>query len=123
MKSQEALQRVKTAPEYCGENSVYKKYDNSYTPFMNDIELIEKDLDELSEYKKLEEKVGLSLFIINKALTEGIWFKYNPLKSILYVEPCDVHPTKGSYLRIFNSTILEFKDYGNTWALTKEELE
>lgn len=86
-------------------------------------ETIEKDLDEFSEYKKLEEKVGLSLFIINKALTDGIWFKYDSLKPIIFVEPCDVYPTKGSYLRIFNTTVLEFKDYGKTWALTREELE
>lgn len=52
MKSKEALQRVKTAPEYCGEKSVYKKYDNSYTPFMNDIELIKRDLEVLEILKK-----------------------------------------------------------------------
>lgn len=52
MTSKEAIERVKTVPEYCGGNSIYKRYDNSYIPFMRDIELIEKDLEVLELLKK-----------------------------------------------------------------------
>lgn len=130
MISKEILCKLKDIPIYeennnqCSDLGNCCSYKGDLIEVYNDeIKAIEKDLDEFLEYKKLEEKVGLNLFIINKALTDGIWFKYDSSKPIIYVEPCDIYPTKGSYLRIFNSTILEFKDYGKTWALTKRELE
>lgn len=44
LKGLEALERVKTAPQYHGERSVYADYTNSATVFDKDIAIIEKYL-------------------------------------------------------------------------------
>lgn len=44
LKGLKALERVKTAPQYHGERSVYADYTNSATVFDKDIAIIEKDL-------------------------------------------------------------------------------
>ena len=116
-------------------------------------ETIEKDLDQLEEYRKIGEELGIDLLILFKASSFGFYSKAN--NEITYkrigvvivgkylVETKPVYAVKETTL---NSSYYgdvesmkkvddahywdwktckhwEIKDYGKTWALTKEELE
>ena len=105
-------------------------------------ETIEKDLDQLEEYRKIEEELGIDLITLFKALKDGFYIKYNG--EIVHIFP-DKHITINFWYKIINvfippkffidckkgtnylsKTIDEeywFKDYGKDWALTKEKLE
>jgi len=80
---------------------------------------------EMLEYKNIEEELGIDLITLHRALSNGcfvkfgkesIWFQPKEYISIRYGELClhfDYNLPK----------CCAFKDYGITWALTKEELE
>ena len=95
-------------------------------------------LVKLGELEDIEEKRGIDIRILDQALENGAYFK-NPyhsgekvkyfnnlcprldwknnrfdIKMFLFVLPSD-YSTGGAFF--------SFKDYGKTWALTKEELE
>lgn len=83
---------------------------------------------ELQKYKDLEEKLGIDLITLFKALKQGrIWVKntYGKLECV-----CDYSLNFNAalnywFLRIGEGLydVVGFKEYGKTWALTKEELE
>ena len=94
---------------------------------------LEEDLDKLEQYKNIEEKLGINLIILFKALKEGYFFKkdtgeivsvqdsfFNYYRHNLYycIEGWYIY-SKNGYSRFD----VRLKDYGKTWALTKEELE
>lgn len=99
---------------------------------------IHKSFMELREYKSIEEKFGIDLITLLKALTNGFFAKdvkvYNLRGELSKNQKLDP-----KYLRlnmwyeciewanIWNpmDDLHEyyFKDYGKTWALTREELE
>ena len=96
--------------------------------------IIEKDLDILEEYRKIEEELGIDLLTLFKALKNGIYLKFGSEKNIgVYYEHTAIlpHHFDKDYKGYFIDLQLElsinfnfyFKDYGKTWALTKEELE
>lgn len=113
---------------------------------------IKKLCDELIEYKELEEELGISLPILFKALKNGIYFKNVQLyycRNIIrvgnyLVEVKPIYAVKETTLEsCYYNTDTEqlkyvndahywdwktckkwnIKDYGKTWALTREELE
>ena len=96
-------------------------------------EIIEKDLEELEEHRKIEKEIGIdliSLFNIERQLNtkEKIWFKIADEIDESY--RCDgdyyiIDMKHKAFIKIAYEPLdyLYFKDYGKTWALTKEELE
>ena len=87
--------------------------------------VIEKDLDLLEEYRKIEEELGVDFITLFKALN-GCWFLQIGAKKALG----DIRPTLvyqcGWHLKPKLSELpmlYALKDYGKTWALTREELE
>ena len=87
--------------------------------------IIEKDLDLLEEHRKIEEELGVDLITLFKALN-GCWFLQISTKKALG----DIRPTLvyqcGWHLKPKLSELpmlYALKDYGKTWALTREELE
>lgn len=89
---------------------------------------------ELIEYKQIEEELGIDLITLFKALREGYWYRKG--KKILFVGENTFVPychelivnkkvklLKDSCLKPCNYTFVYLRDYGITWALTKEELE
>ena len=108
--------------------------------------------NELQKYKDIENELGIDLPTLFKAMTQGAWMRegllgwcYTDGKPV-FVKPEDLHfSTKTYYLEsrandssakgeenvacIFDMEwediyhIAKTKDYGKTWALTKEELE
>ena len=95
-------------------------------------ETIEKDLDQLEEYKKIGEELGIdliTLFNIDKQLNtkKEIWFKIeDEIEENLRFDSYYIIDLKHkAFVKIEYEPLdyLYFKDYGKTWALTKEELE
>ena len=80
---------------------------------------------ELLEYKDIEEELGIDLITLFKALTkEYIFIKQDNKIYENNVEFSINKDEKGWYinLEVCHFDKLYFKDYGKTWALTKEEL-
>ena len=95
-------------------------------------ETIEKDLDRLEEYRKIEEELGIdliTLFNIGKQLNtkKEIWFKIeDEIEENLRFDSYYIIDLKHkAFVKIEYEPLdyFYFKDYGKTWALTKEELE
>lgn len=95
-------------------------------------------LEKLGQLEDIEEELGIDLIILFKALKNGIYVK-NRKNEIRRVS-CNIglvetggHNSLGlrfqdtnykwRYLVLDTSRDNDVKDYGKTWALTKEELE
>lgn len=86
-------------------------------------DMVEKELDELKQYKKIEKNLGINFITLVKALKDGVYFKSTHIPEIQFgvIIIIDIEN-----LIVENRThflTLQFKDYGKTWSLTKEELE
>lgn len=85
----------------------------------------------IGQLEDIEEKLGISLITLFKAIKEGIFIldsKYNMIRDCtdIYL-PID-WDNKGFYIECTGDCIninqfYYFKDYGKTWAFTKEELK
>ena len=79
-----------------------------------------KAVKELIEYKEIEEEFGTDLRILAKAKKNGIWRKmygdeiryFDSLELSVYIDHLETDSGKQLYLF----------EYGDKWALTKEEL-
>ena len=77
----------------------------------------------LGQLEDIEEELGIDLTTLFKALKDGAYFKdffggekYKPATRC-------IHNVLGGYAFVIEPKAFYFKDYGKTWALTKEELE
>lgn len=90
--------------------------------FVDELNIIKQDLDRLEKLEDLEEKIGIDLITLLKALESGVWVKEwkEPIK-----HTCGLKFSKyGKYWILENKTYcFDLKEYGKTWALTKEALE
>lgn len=85
-----------------------------------------KIINELLFYKNIEEELGIELPIILKVLKNGIYFSYR--KKIIYIKNYElilsIDSENGRAFFVKKGRwAFDSKDYGKTWALTKEELE
>lgn len=99
------------------ENGLYVD-NNCIVPQSNDI------ITKLGQLEDIEEELGIDLVTLFKALKNGIWYKsgreyYHAIMDFSLVSKCfrEYIPYGKTYIRFY------LKDYGKTWALTKEELE
>ena len=86
--------------------------------------IIEKDLDLLEEYRKIEEELGIDLITLFKALKDGIYINEDGsvykdcIKSI-------EHWSDGWGFNVGDDDEIKsfyaFKDRGKTWALDKDK--
>ena len=85
--------------------------------------------DKLFEIEDIEEELGVDLLTLLKALKDGVWVKYSP--TIIEHKTWYVHLLdncigwKENSGSLYDNDRVEnrpLKDYGKTWALTKEEL-
>lgn len=89
----------------------------------------------LGQLEDIEEELGIELVVLFKALYEGVYV-INVYENIIFVEPIlSFNKEKNTNLYVLDgitsfppnklceSYFYYFKDYGKTWALTKEELE
>lgn len=88
----------------------------------------------LGQLEDIEEELGIDLITLFKALSQKVWIKYKDngkevIDQLQFVgfakdeQNTDFNLLLGKYDGAYLSTIFDFKDYGKTWALTKEELE
>ena len=84
-------------------------------------DIVEKDLDQLEEYRKIEEELGIDLITLFKALKDGIYINEDGsvykdcIKSIEHWSDGWGFISNDDYIDML------FKDYGISWALDKEE--
>ncbi len=75
----------------------------------------------LGQLEDIEEELGIDLITLFKALKSGVYYKYKDMgvEKISKLRPITIH--KNTIVCDYH-TYKYFKDYGKTWALTKEEL-
>ena len=86
--------------------------------------IIEKDLDLFEEYRKIEEELGVDLITLFTALEKGVWYKdYKDNDKIKFKDYIEENIKCKELIVHAKYTIigLKFRDYGETWALDKEE--
>lgn len=90
------------------------------------IEIKDKKLAEekLCKFEDIEEELGIELIALFKALKQQkVWTKYN--NEIDLCDNCEYQLLE-SFIYFYwdngKHLVFELKDYGKTWALTKEEL-
>ena len=92
-------------------------------------DIIKQDLNKLDKYKQLEEELGIDLFILFEALSNGIYYKsFNGDIDYLSKRVLTLSYSYCFYIwveghRKFDGLLIDFKDYGKTWSLRKEDLE
>ncbi len=85
----------------------------------------------VDEYKSVEEELGIDLITLFEALKNGVYWKgsgiFSPKKIGIYFEEKPELDIENKMLRHIlyqcNFDNVKLKDYGKSWALTKEELE
>lgn len=83
--------------------------------------------NKLFDLENIEEELGIALTTLFKAFREGVWCKYT-LDIKCAVELCFNDGMYGYnqnqyYFTDYKNNEYWLKDYGKTWALTKEELK
>ena len=82
-----------------------------------------KAINKLGQLEDIEEELGIDLITLFKAsFAEALYFKSNKTNRIEYKPFTAMSIKHKTIFFAFDSTIIEFKDYGKTWALTKDEL-
>jgi hypothetical protein len=118
MESQEALKRIRREAGFPYFSTLY-----DIDMWREDFKTIERDLDKLEQLEDIEKELGVSLITLLKAQTDGFYVKTAcGIFSVLLSE-WKFNLIKKEVHRIQFSDHYYFKDYGKTWALTKEELE
>lgn len=108
------------------ENNGYRvKTDNPNTSIAMDIS---NAIQKLGQLEDIEDELGIDLITLFKALKNGIWVKHQlgqvyKVQARLYDLIIDSFSEKLKWCFLANTMLIDFKDYGKTWALTKEELE
>ena len=84
---------------------------------------IEKDLEVLEDYKKIEDEIGIDFITLSKILKQRFVYDNDQVK----IELLGLH-IKSDELYLYGfvedtmqAVYLRLKDYGKTWALDKEE--
>ena len=83
----------------------------------------------LGQLEDIEEELGIDLITLFKAITEGFYIKSNDSMKAHYRFAGWLFKTNSDYVRaneyfieVYRKDYIFVKDYGKTWALTKEEL-
>lgn len=112
-----------TEKDYCGydikNRNDFNGYDNE-----EDSQKLFSCLQKLGQLEDIEEELGIDLVTLIKAEKDGIWYNSNGTFYFNYFDVSLAHRCFRRYVDYFrNYMSFDFKDYGKTWALTKEELE
>ena len=83
-----------------------------------------KEITKLGQLEDIEDELGINFVTLFKALKEGIYTKPYEQSHINFgkLGAIDYQKKRFRSQRI-GGNYYKFKDYGKTWALTKEELE
>ena len=132
MNSKEALEKLSYIPIYEEDkhniitdiNSCCVYKGDLYEIYGNEVDTIEKDLEILEEYRKIEEEIGIDFITLSKILKQR--FVYD--NDLVKIELLGLH-IKSDELYLYgfvedttHAVYLSLKEYGKTWVLTKEKL-
>ena len=123
MTSKECLEKLSYIPIYEEDIDIIFKGDLCEV-YRNEVDIISKDLDQLEEYRKIEEGLGVDLITLFTALENGVWYKdYEDNDKIKFTDDIEESMKCKELIVPAKYTIigLKFRDYGETWALDKEE--
>jgi hypothetical protein len=90
-----------------------------------EVSIIEKELKKSSELEDIEDKWGIDLITLSKALTNGIWVKLEyfgcKTTNIVFEKAFYFGKVIDEEKPVIRADLREYylKDYGKTWALTK----
>ena len=102
-------------------------YDKNGTePKIYDCDFLDnsKCIQKLGQLEDAEQELGIDLVVLIKAISDGVWVKTkNDISKHLTVALKKRHHTKEYWLFYRPYSHVYLKDYGKTWALTREELE
>ena len=125
MNSKEALERL-------AGNKVFILLERSQgkKQFVNDINIIKKDLEILEEYRKIEEELGIELTVLFSALKYGIYYIEDNCQRVYdnvslisnYISTGPHDKLSYSFITFYKRQILLFEEYGKTWFLAKKDL-
>lgn len=88
-------------------------------------DIVEKDLDLLEEYRKIEEEIGVDFITLVKMLKDGVYINSGGIVDEIgniykeQVKSIEHWPIWG--FTVGDNVECAFKDRGKTWALDKEE--
>ena len=119
MSSKEALERLLMLARPC--DYEVREHRNNYCDMLENV--IKKDLDQLEEYRKIEEEIGIDFIALSKILKQRFVYDKDQVK----IELLGLH-IKSDELYLYgfvedtmHAVYLRLKDYGKTWTMTKEE--
>ena len=134
MTSKEALMLLinSTKPSIWKDNFKFRNLKTNEEKTAEEIfNIIYDDLSRLEQLDSIKEELGIDLITLFNVLNDGFYFKYKDkiINSNDYV--CEIRVNlRGNWgCNIISNKLafillsIKFKDYGKTWALTKEELE
>lgn len=97
-----------------------------YLPAIN----IDRVANKLGKLEDIEEELGIPLEVLFKALKDGIYRLYEEFEDeppyIYYLDPIIMYDEWRECWIFYDDSKCQvycLKDYGKTWALTREELE
>lgn len=102
------------------ETFTFPKYDYNRDNYGALLSSTESVINKLGELEDIENELGIDLATLFKALKDGIWFE--DCNEIIFTDDNRVCITNDALFIPAYEMWLDFKDYGKTWALTKEEL-
>ena len=83
--------------------------------------IIEKDLDLLEEYIKIEEELGIDLITLFKALKDGIYINEDGSVYKDCIKSIEHWSDGWGFISSDDCIGVLFKDYGGSWVLDEEE--
>lgn len=138
MNSKEALEKLSYVPIYEEDehniitdiNSCCVYKGDLYEIYGNEVDTIEKDLEILEEYRKIEEELGIELTILFSALKYGIYYIEDNCQRVYdnvslisnYISTGPHDKLSYSFITYNTRQILLFEEYGKTWFLVKKDL-
>ena len=138
MNSKEALEKLSYIPIYEEDehniitdiNSCCVYKGDLYEIYGNEVDTIEKDLEVLKEYRKIEEELGIELTVLFSALKYGIYHVEDNCQRVYdnvslisnYISTGPHDKLSYSFITYNTRQILLFEEYGKTWFLVKKDL-
>lgn len=105
-------------------------YEKNQTPNNQTISYVDELIKlnhKLLKYEAIEQEIGIPLEVLFKALKDGVYRFYEEFEDeppyIYYAQIDVVCCEEDKLLFVCGNDIYYLKDYGKTWALTREELE
>lgn len=96
-----------------------KKQKDYYVSINGEFHNIGEHVNKLGQLEDIEEELGIDLITLFKALKNGFYAEHR------YIQQCYICfiDDEWAIVNLKNDEWWLLKDYGKTWALTREELE